>query len=111
MPFAPRLVLVTAPGLEEARHIAQGILEKRLAACVNLVPGVESHYWWQGRLETAGEVLLVIKSSAEQFEALSEVIRGRHTYKCPEIVTVAPQEMSPEYLTWWEEEMRASDAL
>ena len=75
MAFDPRLVFVIAPGLEEARGLARLILEKRLAACVNIVPGIESHYWWQGKLETSGEVLLLIKSSAEQFEALAEIIR------------------------------------
>ena len=111
MPFTPCLVFVTASSPEEARKIAQAVLEKHLAACVNLVPGVESHYWWQGKLETAAEVLLVIKSSAEQFGALSAVIHGQHSYKCPEIVAVAPEEMSPEYGSWWQEEMRAGDAL
>jgi periplasmic divalent cation tolerance protein len=102
MPFTPRLVLVTASSLEEARNLARGLLEARLAACVNLIPSVESHYRWQGRLETAAEVMLVIKSSAEQFEALAELVRGRHSYECPEIVAVAPEEMSPGYRAWWE---------
>jgi periplasmic divalent cation tolerance protein len=110
MPFTPRLVFVTASSLEEARNLAQAILDKRLAACVNLIPGVESHYGWQGKLETAVEVMLVIKSSAEQFEALCEAIHLRHSYECPEIVAVAPEEMSPEYRTWWEGEMRSGDA-
>ena len=104
MPFTPRLVFVTASGIAEARALAQAILEKRLAACVNLVPGVESHYWWQGKLETAAEVLLVIKSSAEQFEPLAELVRSRHSYDCPEIVAVAPGEISPAYRAWWEGE-------
>ncbi|MCE0497258.1 MAG: divalent-cation tolerance protein CutA [Methylacidiphilales bacterium] len=102
MPFTPRIVFVTAPNLEEARTLAEGILNKRLAACVNLVPGLESHYWWQGKLEKAGEVLLVIKSSAEQFEALTDHIRQHHSYECPEIVAIAPQEISPAYRAWWE---------
>jgi periplasmic divalent cation tolerance protein len=75
----PRLVYVTALSLDEARLLAQKILESRLAACANLIPGVESHYWWQGKLETAPEVLLMIKSSAEQFEALSDLIRRHHS--------------------------------
>jgi periplasmic divalent cation tolerance protein len=104
MPFTPRLVFVTASSLEEARNLAQAILDEHLAACVNLVPGVESHYWWQGRLEKAAEVMLLIKSSAEQFEALAEVIRKRHSYECPEIVAVAPGEISPGYQAWWEKE-------
>jgi periplasmic divalent cation tolerance protein len=106
MAFTPRLVFVTASSLEEARNLAQGILGQHLAACVNLVPGVESHFWWQGRLDTAAEVMLVIKSSAEQFEALAGLIRRCHSYECPEIVAVAPGEMSPGYRAWWEKEMR-----
>ena len=106
MPFTPRLVFVTATSLEEARYLALSILDKHLAACVNLVSGVESHYWWQGKLETAAEVQLVIKSSAEQFDALVEAIRRRHSYQCPEIVAIAPGEISPAYRAWWEKEMQ-----
>jgi periplasmic divalent cation tolerance protein len=104
MPFTPRLVFVTAAGIEQARHLTQVILEKHLAACVNLVPGVESHYWWKEKLETSVEVLLIIKSSAEQFEALRELIRLKHSYDCPEIVAIAPDLISPDYRAWWEKE-------
>lgn len=107
MPFTPRLVFVTASNAEEARRLAQIILEKRLAACVNLVPNLESHYWWQGKLETAGEVLLLIKSSAEQFETLEELVQLHHSYDCPEVVAVDPREMAPTYRLWWEEQMGA----
>ena len=106
MPFTPRLVFVTASNLEEARNLARGILDKHLAACVNIVPGLESHYWWQGKIETAPEVQLVIKTSAEQFDALAEVIRWHHSYDCPEIVAVPPAEISPEYRAWWEGSMQ-----
>jgi periplasmic divalent cation tolerance protein len=101
----PRLVLVTAPHLDEARLLADALLQRHLAACVNLVPGVESHYRWQGKLERATEVLLLIKSSAEQFEALARVVRENHSYECPEIVAVAPEEMAPAYRAWWDEQM------
>jgi len=97
MPFTPRLVFVTASSLEEARNLAQGILQKRLAACVNLVPGLESHYWWKGKLESAPEILLIIKTTAEQFEAVAELIRWHHSYDVPEIVAVPPAEIAPEY--------------
>lgn len=96
--------------MDEGRLLAQAILGKHLAACVNLVPNLESHYWWQGKLETATEVLLMIKSSAEQFEALAQVIRERHSYACPEIVALAPEEISPKYRAWWEGEMKADKA-
>jgi periplasmic divalent cation tolerance protein len=103
MAFHPRLILVTASSLEEARMIARAILEQRLAACVNILPGVESHYWWQGKLESASEVMLVIKSSAETFEALAALVKEKHSYQCPEIVAVSPQEIAPAYRKWWEE--------
>ncbi len=104
MPFTPRLVLVTAPNLEEARILARQVVESRLAACANLVPGVESHYHWKGQIETAAEVLLMIKSSAEQFDSLAALIRRHHSYECPEIVAIAPQEIAPDYRAWWEKE-------
>ena len=80
----------------------QAILDKRLAACVSIVPGIESHYWWKDKLHQADEFQLVIKSSAEQFDALAEVVRWHHSYTCPEIVAFAPGEMTPEYRAWWQ---------
>ena len=106
--MTPRLVLVTASSLDEARVLAAAILAKRLAACVNIVPGVESHYWWQGKLEQGSEVLLLIKTSAEQFDAVAETVRANHSYECPEIVALAPHEMAPAYRAWWQSELRES---
>ena len=106
--MTPRLVLVTASSLDEARRIADALLQPRLAACVNIVPGVESHYWWQGTREQGSEVLLMIKTSAEQFEAVSAAVRANHSYECPEIVALDPREMTPAYRAWWENELRAS---
>ena len=102
MPFSPRLVLVTAPEGAVAQSLAKLILEKRLAACVNLVPGIESHYWWNGKLEQSAEVLLLIKSSAENFEPLCELIALHHPYECPEVIALDPGDMSPAYRQWWE---------
>jgi periplasmic divalent cation tolerance protein len=103
--MTPRLVLVTASDIGEARRIASALLQPRLAACVNIVPGVESHYWWQGQLEQGSEVLLLIKTSAEQFEAVTAAVRTAHSYDCPEIVALDPREMAPAYRAWWECEM------
>ncbi len=110
MAFTPRIVLVTASGADEARALAGAILEKKLAACVNLLPGVESHYWWRGKLDTAQEVLLLIKSSAEQFEALAALVKEKHSYECPEIVALAPHEIAPAYRKWWESEINPGQA-
>ncbi len=109
MPFTPRLVFVTTSNMDEARNIARVLLTKRLAACVNIIPGVESHYWWDDKLETATEFQLLIKTSAEQFEALAETVRWHHSYKCPEIVAVAPGEISPEFRAWWEAQLQSAN--
>jgi len=105
MPFTPRLVFVATSSRKEARKLAKGILEQRLAACVNLIPCAESHYWWKGKLEKTDEVMLLIKSSAEQFEALAGYVRKHHSYECPEIVAFAAHEISPSYRSWWDEAM------
>ena len=89
--------------------MARNILEHHWAACVNIVPNVESHYRWQGKLETAAEVMLVIKSSAEEFEAVAGFVRKHHSYECPEIVAVAAHEISPGYRSWWDEAMMQTD--
>jgi periplasmic divalent cation tolerance protein len=106
MPFTPRLIFVTAASLDEARTIARALLEQRLAACVNILPGLESHYWWQGKLESAPEVLLIIKSSAELVEAVASLVKEKHSYECPEIVAVSPGEIAPAYRQWWEDAQR-----
>ncbi len=106
MSFSPRLVFVTASSLDEARRIAQVLLEERLAACVNFVPGLESHYWWEGKLQAAEEVLMIIKTTQEQFLTLQETVRRLHSYTCPEIVAVTPGEMAFNYRAWWQKEMQ-----
>jgi periplasmic divalent cation tolerance protein len=100
---------VVAPGLEEARGLTKLILEAHLAACVNVIPGVESHFWWKEKLETAAEVLLVIKSSAEQFEKLHDLVALHHAYECPEVVAVSPGEIAPTYRRWWREALSQED--
>jgi periplasmic divalent cation tolerance protein len=109
MAFTPRIVFIATPSLEEARNLAKLILEAHLAACVNLVPGVESHYWWKDKIENAAEVLLMIKSSAEQFEKLRELVSLHHSYECPEVVAVAPEEMAPTYREWWKTSLGLED--
>lgn len=103
--MSPVIIFVTASSQDEARTIAKGLLEVHLAACANIIPGVESHYWWQGKLETAAEWLLVIKSSQEQFEAVSAMVRKLHSYECPEIVALAPEAVEAKYMQWWTDEI------
>jgi len=95
-----RVVLVTAPDLKTARALAKAALRARLAACANLVPGLESHYWWKGRLERSPEVLLILKTTASRAPALESLILARHPYDTPEFITLSPRHGSRRYLDW-----------
>jgi periplasmic divalent cation tolerance protein len=95
------VVLVTCGSAREARRIARALVEKRLAACGNIleVP-VRSIYRWKGKVETAKEYLLVIKTSRKRFAALQAEVKRLHSYDVPEIIALPIVEGSPEYLKW-----------
>ena len=94
------LVLCTFPDREVARQIATTLVERQLAACVNLLPGVESIYRWHGHVEQAAEVLAVIKTASGHYPALAEVLLAMHPYAVPEIVALQPSAVSESYLAW-----------
>jgi len=94
------VVLVTAGSVEEGGRIGRALVEDRLAACVNLVPGVHSIYRWQGRVEAADEILLVIKTTSARVEALSQRITALHSYDVPEVIVVKPAGGAAPYLAW-----------
>ncbi|MDD5466510.1 MAG: divalent-cation tolerance protein CutA [Anaerolineales bacterium] len=97
----PIIVLITAPSLEVARRIAQALLEGRLAACVNLLPGVNSLYMWEGRLHDEQEVLMLVKTRAGLFkEGLLPVVKSLHPYKVPEIIALPVSAGLESYLRW-----------
>jgi len=99
-----RLVALSTVGsAEDADRLARALVERRLAACVNVVPGVVSHYRWKGELQRDEERLLVIKTRAERIEALREALRELHPYELPELVAFEISEGSPEYLKWLDE--------
>ena len=95
-----RLVLTTCGSAEEARRIAQELIERRLAACVNIVPQIESVYRWQGEVESATEWLLIIKTTAEAFDKLRDAIEKLHAYEVPECIELAIEDGSGTYLDW-----------
>jgi periplasmic divalent cation tolerance protein len=97
-----RIVLSTAGSEEEARKLAQHLVENRLAACVNIVPQIESVYRWQGKVESSREWLLIIKTTAERCGAVSSAIQELHSYDIPECVIVAIDDGSDAYLEWIE---------
>ena len=94
------LILVTAPDLKTARALAKSALSARLIACANLVPKIESHYWWQGKLESGTEVLLILKTSKTKLVALEKLILSQHPYDTPEFVTLPLGAGSQKYLAW-----------
>ena len=94
------LVLVTAPDLPKARTLARLALESRLIACANLIPPIESHYWWQGKIESSHEVLLLLKTKKTRLAALEKLILEHHPYETPEFVVLPLGQGSPGYLQW-----------
>src|SRR5262249_191626 len=94
------LVLVTAPDSKVADRLAKAALTRRLVACVNLVPQVKSHYWWQGRIESSAEVLLVMKTTKARLKALETLVRALHPYDTPEFITLLLNRGSERYLDW-----------
>jgi periplasmic divalent cation tolerance protein len=95
-----RIVLSTAGSIEEARKIARVLVEEKLAACVNVVPQIESCYWWQGKVENAREFLLIVKTTAELSSDVSQRIKELHSYKLPEAIEIAITGGSAAYLDW-----------
>jgi periplasmic divalent cation tolerance protein len=100
------VVIIATGSPEEAERVVQVLLEAKLAACVNLVSGVTSMYWWQGRIEQAEEVLLLAKTRRSLFARLVETVRAVHSYEVFEAVALPIDAGSPEYLRWVDESTR-----
>jgi periplasmic divalent cation tolerance protein len=98
-----RVVLSTCGSLEEAREIARAIVERKLAACVNIIPNIESIYRWKGEIENSTEHLLVIKTTEKAFPSLRDAIAGLHSYEVPECIEVVISDGSAPYLKWIDE--------
>ena len=95
-----KLILCTFPNTEQARQIGTVLVERQLAACVNLVPAVESIYRWQGKVETASEVLAIFKTRADGFPAFERALTELHPYEVPEIIAIEPADVAAPYLAW-----------
>ena len=94
------IVLVTAPDLKTARKLAKAALAARLIACANLVPKIESHYWWQGKMETGKEVLMILKTTRTRLAALEKLILAKHPYDTPEFLVLPLSQGNRRYLDW-----------
>lgn len=94
------IVLVSAPDLKTARALAKSALKTRLAACANLIPKIESHYWWRGKIESGAEVLIVFKTQKSRLVALEKMIVAKHPYDTPEFLVLPLSAGSQKYLDW-----------
>ncbi len=99
-PISSHIVLTTCPDMTVSRKIARTIVDEKLAACVNILPQVESIYKWQGKIETANEAILLVKSRISDFELLQQRICDLHPYELPEIIAVSISGGSKTYLQW-----------
>jgi len=96
------IAFVTAPDLKTARRLARAALKARLIACANLIPKIESHYRWQGKMERSSEVLLVLKTTTKNLAKLEKLIISSHPYDTPEFLVVQLQGGNKRYLKWLE---------
>jgi periplasmic divalent cation tolerance protein len=104
-----RIVLTTASSEDEARKIARHLVEHRLAACVNIVPQMASIYRWQGKIEEAGEWLLIVKTTTAAFPQVRAAIAELHSYELPECICLTIEDGSPTYLQWIAESVSAGE--
>ena len=100
------LVYMTAPDQDVARRIGQALLEQRLAACVNILPAVQSLYWWEGQIQHASEIVVLAKTAASHFESLKACVLGLHPYEIPCIVALAIDHGHDPFLRWIEGQTR-----
>jgi periplasmic divalent cation tolerance protein len=98
------IVFCTAPDAEVAARLARGVLERKLAACVNVIPGLRSLYWWQGELQDDSEVQLLIKTQRGRFSEIESFIKDNHPYELPELIAVSVVAGSEPYLRWLREQ-------
>ena len=99
-------VLVTIPN-ENAQGLAKVLLEERVCACVNIVSGVKSFFWWEGKIDEAQESLLIIKTKDALFGKLQTVVKENHPYSVPEIISLKIDDINKEYLAWLNKEANA----
>jgi periplasmic divalent cation tolerance protein len=94
------VVLVTSPNRSVSEKLSKGLVNQRLAACVNRIPGVTSRYWWKGKIETSREELLIIKTTQSKLPVLTRWIKTNHPYQVCEVLTIPIAGGNPDYLKW-----------
>lgn len=100
------VIFITAISEKEAQNIANVLLEQRKAACVNIISGVNSKFWWKGKIDSSQETLLVIKTRASMFQEIIKLVRTIHSYEIPEIIALPIIDGNDEYLKWIDTEVK-----
>ncbi|AAB89277.1 MULTISPECIES: divalent-cation tolerance protein CutA [Archaeoglobus] len=95
-------IYITAPSLEEAERIAKRLLEKKLAACVNIFP-IKSFFWWEGKIEAATEFAMIVKTRSEKFAEVRDEVKAMHSYTTPCICAIPIERGLKEFLDWIDE--------
>jgi periplasmic divalent cation tolerance protein len=94
------LVYTTYPSLVEAEKAGHAIVQQRLAACVNILPGMVSHYWWEGKIERGEEVVMIIKTRASLADGVRDAVKAAHPYTTPAILIIPLESVDETYLGW-----------
>lgn len=94
------IIFITASNMEEAEKISNSLLEEKLAACVNILPHVNSAYWWKGKIEKSIEVMMIAKTTGELVENIIERVKQLHSYEVPETVAIQITDGNKDYLKW-----------
>ena len=98
------LVYTTWPSIVEAEQAGRSIVEQRLAACVNILPGMISHYWWEGALERAEETVMIVKTRASLAESVRAAVKSLHSYETPAVMVLPVESVDADYYRWIVEE-------
>ena len=99
------VVLITTPDAAQAKTISDKLLEQKLIACANILEGVQSIFWWQGKMDQAKETLLILKSKESLFKKIVKTVRAHHSYEVPEIIALPIVDGNPDYLRWMDESL------
>ena len=101
-----RMVYITCSNLDEAKRIGRKIVEERLCACVNIIEGIHSFYWWKGNLEQDRECAIIAKTKKGLMDELIKRVKELHSYECPCIVSIPLKEGNPDFFNWIEQETK-----
>lgn len=100
------MLYITTPDLDVARSIGQALLEQKLVACINILPAIESHYWWEGEFQSASESAFIAKTQKKHVDAVCEAVKKLHPYQCPCIVACPIVQGEAHFLDWIRESTR-----